>query len=608
MDPHDHRTKTQQLADDLGWLEAHCRRQPELAEHVAHLRMAAGLVRNVIGPALDGQSPRPLHVAVVGGAGTGKSTVVNFLAGAVVAEANPQAGYTRHPTAYLPADASIPWPTYLGFLGPLRRLTQEQPGNLDEDVYQTRRLALTVPPSPLGDFVIWDCPDMTTWAAEHYVSRLLEVVALADLVVYVASDERYNDEVPTEFFRMMIRAGKAVVVCLTKARESDMGTLIEHFRQEVLGRIPAPDPTTIPPIPVVALPQLSAEVRNDPAGAGAKYRVPLLNQLLVLNPSPEATRARTVRNALHYLEAAGEGLLHVARRDLAELEIWRELVARGRTQFEERYQNEFLAVETFQRFDRTREQVLAMLELPGPGKVVSNALNLIRTPWRYARDFIVKTLIRPELPHQSETQVCTESLHGWLDSLQAEALRRSGNHAVWKQIIRNFDSTLKPQARTRFEETFRRFQLKETDELDQLARSVPEYLTRNPGVLNALRGSVIVADLVAVVFVVQLDWPPGWELLLLLPLAVSLSHQIFESGVGRIVDGSRTRVKDHRLELLQENLTGPLADWLTTQPTTEGSSMEKLKQVLARVPLMIRSITETLSVKTPAAPAPETPA
>ncbi|MCZ2341856.1 MAG: GTPase domain-containing protein [Bacteroidales bacterium] len=607
MEPLDHRTKTQQLADDLSWLEDHCRRQPELAEQAVHLRLAAGLARNVLGPALEDQPPQPLHVAVVGGAGTGKSTVVNFLAGAVVAEANPQAGYTRHPTAYLPADTAIPWPSTLGFLGPLRRLTQEQPGNLDEDVYQTRRLAPTTPPSPLADFVIWDCPDMTTWAAEHYVSRLLEVVSLADMIVYVASDERYNDAVPTEFFRLLIRAGKAVVVCLTKARESDAGTLVEHFRQEVLGRIPTTDATTIPPIPVVTLPHLSMSVRNDPAGEGAKYRVPLLNQLLVLSPSAAVARARTVRNALHYLEAAGDSLLHVARRDLAELETWRELVARGRTQFEERYQNTFLAVETFQRFDRTREQVLAMLELPGPGKAVSNALHLARTPWRFAREFVVKTLIRPELPHQSETQVCAESLQGWLDSLQAEALRRSGNHPIWMTIIRNFDATLKPQARARFEEAFRRLQMKETDELDQAARAVPEYLTQNPSVLNALRGVVLAADLVAVVLMIGLNWPPGWELLLLLPLGVSISHQIVESVVNRIVGVSRTRVKDHRLDLLQENLTAPLADWLTTQPTTEGSSMEKLKRVLTRVPLAIRSLQESVAAKAPHTPASENP-
>src|SRR4051812_9099953 len=112
------RLEVSQLADDLSWLEDHSRQQPDRAKVTSQLRLAASLVRNVIGPALDSQGKTPLHVAVVGGAGTGKSTVVNFLCGTVVADANPQAGYTRHPTAYLIGQTASHWTGHLGFLGP----------------------------------------------------------------------------------------------------------------------------------------------------------------------------------------------------------------------------------------------------------------------------------------------------------------------------------------------------------------------------------------------------------------------------------------------------------------------------------------------------------
>src|SRR5437868_7960843 len=113
MDAPSLRTLTTDLADDLGWLEDHCRRQPQLAERAGELRLAAALVRNVIGPYFDGQPPAPLHVAVVGGAGAGKSTVVNFLCGSRAAEANPQAGFTRHPVAYTHANGTPSWPSQL---------------------------------------------------------------------------------------------------------------------------------------------------------------------------------------------------------------------------------------------------------------------------------------------------------------------------------------------------------------------------------------------------------------------------------------------------------------------------------------------------------------
>ncbi len=126
MEPTIHRSSVAQLADDLHWLEDHCRMQPELSAQAGTLRLASALTRNAIGPFLEGQPAKPLHIAVVGGAGAGKSTVVNFLVGSVVAEANPQAGYTRHPTAFVPAGASFIWPSYIGFMGPLQRLSGEK--------------------------------------------------------------------------------------------------------------------------------------------------------------------------------------------------------------------------------------------------------------------------------------------------------------------------------------------------------------------------------------------------------------------------------------------------------------------------------------------------
>lgn len=587
MEPQTHRATARQLAEDLGWLEEHCRKHPELTEHAAHLRLAGALTRNVIGPAVDGQPAKPLFVAVVGGAGAGKSTVVNFLAGSVVADANPQAGFTRHPTAFLPATLGGAWPSHLGFLGPLQRLSDEKPANLDEDVYQVKRIPASAG-DPLADVVIWDCPDMTTWASAGYVSRLMEVVALADVVVYVASDERYNDIVPTQFLHLMIQAGKAVVCCLTKVREVNEEAMIADFRAKIIGQLPA-SVGEIPAVPVMAIPWLADDVRKDPAGLGAKYRVGLLNQILALCPTPEVARQRTLTNAVKYLESAGNGLLDVARRDLTEFDDWRAAVNVGRGQFEERYRREYLSGEAFRRFDRTTEQVQEMLELPGPGKVVSSGLALLRLPYKYAREFLGKTLTRPASLNLSEQTVCSTAMVAWLDGLQAEALRRSGTNTLWKQVTHGFDAGLKAQANDLFAKNYHTFELKETDELDRAARAVPERLTNSPILLSGLRVGTVALDLAAIVAVIVFTWPPGWALLLILP-AVSITRQVVELLVKVAVDRGRNKLRAKRESLLGEQLTGPVATWLGDWPSSGGSSLEKLQLVLRRVPDAIREL------------------
>src|SRR5262249_33218547 len=184
MDQANTRALISQLAEDLGWLEEHCRRQGDHASQAGELRLAEALVRNTIGPYLDQQPVEPLHVAVVGGAGAGKSTVANLLSGTAAAEANPQARFTRPPDGYTRTNRPLSLRPHAAFLGPLHRLTDPAPASLDADVYQVRQ----VPAEPnsfglMPRFVVWDCPDMTTWAAGGYVWRLLEVAGLADVIV-----------------------------------------------------------------------------------------------------------------------------------------------------------------------------------------------------------------------------------------------------------------------------------------------------------------------------------------------------------------------------------------------------------------------------------------
>lgn len=583
------RKLTTELADDLGWLEAHCRRQPQLAERAGELRLAAALVRNVIGPSLEGQPAAPIHVAVVGGAGAGKSTIVNFLCGAGAAEANPQAGFTRHPVAYREAAATLVWPSQLGFLGPLQRLEQPAPSNLDEDVYQIRKVAVEQSASTvLGQVVVWDCPDMTTWAAAGYASRLIEVAGLADVIVYVASDERYNDIVPTQFLRLLLEVGKPIVVCLTKMKPANAAALVQHFESEVLNGVPRGRVTTL------AIPFLSSEELANPKSNSGASRIPLLNQIMVLTESAQAARQRNVAASMRFLSNTCDRLLAVARDDVTAMEDWKDLVLRGRDEFMDRYRREYLTSEKFRRFDDALVRLLELMELPGVGKVVSGTLWVVRTPYRLLKSAMNKAFSRPDVASMPEQAVLNSGLDAWLDQLRAEALRRSELHPLWKHVADGFEGDFDARARERFQQGFRSLQVSLNDEVERTARAIYEELEKSPSRLAMLRGSKFTLDIVAIGGALVVGHI-GVQDIVLVPLSASVAHQLVEWMGTTYVETQREQTRNRQQTLVSEQLANPLAEWMIRWPATGGTAYERIQLALSRIPQAIRDVSAAVN-------------
>jgi GTP-binding protein EngB required for normal cell division len=573
-----------QLGEDLSWLEAYCRKQPGRAAEAGRLLLAGALVRNCIGPYLQEQPARPLHIAVVGGAGTGKSTVVNFLVGSHVAEANPQAGFTRHPTAFAALNGPLRWAAHPGFLGALRRLEGKHPANLDEDVYQVRPLPTSDGSSELlADAVVWDCPDMTTWASTTYVSRLMEIAALADVLVYVASDERYNDEVPTQFLELLLQTGKPVVVCLTKMNESQAEPMLAHFKEAVLNKL------GLGALACLAIPNLNPTQLAEMTGPAARYRIPLLNQVAVVGVPAVEARRRAVRGAADFLRSHSEPLLAGVRRDMEELGAWQALVSKGQIDFDNRYRSEYLTSEKFHGFDDALLRLLELLELPGLGKVVSGTLWILRTPYRLAKGWISQALTRPDAPSLPETKVLTAALDAWLDRLRKEALQHSQDTGLWKHVAEGFQQGLVETVHERFNRLYRTFQLSAAEEVQKTAHAIYEELEKKPVLLNTLRSGNLALDVAAIGSALTIGHI-GLHDVILVPLMASIKQQIVELLGRQYVDNQREQIRHRQQLLVCRYISTPLADWLAEWPATGGSNFEHLQTILTRVPESIEQL------------------
>ncbi len=596
------RALTGQLADDLGWLEQYCRKQPDQARAAGKLRLAAALVRNCVGPMLDDQSPVPIHVVVVGGAGAGKSTVANLLSGATAAEANPQAGFTRHPIAYTSTNGPLNWTGHAGFLGSLQPLTQPSPSSLDEDVYQVRR----IPADPtsfdlLKDFIVWDCPDMTTWAASSYIPRLMEAAALADILVYVASDERYNDEIPTQFLHLLLQTGKPVVVVLMKMKEPDAPALIAHFQKEVTAQFPHPPGGGV--IATLAIPFLTPAQLADPARQAARYRIPLLNQVAVLGSPADAARRRTVLGATQFLVRHRDQLLSVAQQDLRAMQSWQAVVTAGQADFEQRYLREYLTSEKFRGFDEALIRLMELLELPGVGKFVSGTLYVLRTPGRLLMGAIARAINRPDAPSRPELPILEDALNGWIDLLRKEAARHADDHGLWAHVADGFhDGSLAQRIRERFQQNYRSFQTGLNTEVDRTARAIYEQLEKTPALLNTLRGSKFALDAAAIGGTLVAGGI-NWHDFILVPLVASVTHQLVELLGRSVVDAQREQTRERQQALMKQHLSAPLAEWLTQWPATGGSDFERLQLALRRLPTAIAQLESRVQQSIPE-PAP----
>jgi hypothetical protein len=582
------RALVSQLGEDLGWLEQHCRTQPDQARSAGQLRLAAALVRNCVGPFLDDQPPTPLHVVVVGGAGAGKSTLANLLSGAPAAEANPQAGFTRHPIAYTGTNGATNWAAHPGVLGPLQRLTQASPSSLDQDVYQVRRVQ--VDPASfdlLKEFVVWDCPDMTTWAATGYIPRLIEAAALADVLVYAASDERYNDEAPTQFLELLLQTGKPVVACLMKMRPDQADALVSHFRNEVIASLP-PGVVGVLPIPYLPPAQLA-----DPARSASKYRIPLLNQVSVLGSPAAGARKRSVLGAMNYLVRHVDDLLAVAKSDLAALQRWQQVIEEGRREFEGRYFREYLSGERFRGFDEALVRLMQMLEFPGFGKVITATMSVLRAPFRLLGGLLSKAVGRTESSGRPEQPVLEDAMTGWLDLTRKESARYAGTHPLWAYVAKGFHSLgLAEQIREQFTLDLRTFQTALSNEVDRTARAIYEELEKKPVLLNSLRGSKLALEAATIAGTVATVGLTSLLNIALVPLVAGVTQQLVELLGKQFVDFQREETRKHQAELMRKYLATPLAEWMTKWPATGGSSFERLQLALRRLPQGIRELNE----------------
>ena len=179
----------------------------------------------------------PLLAVVGGSTGAGKSTLVNSLAGATVTEPGVLRPTTLAPTLVCnPADAT--WFTSTTVLPGLARVTGGTAGG-GRGEPGTLRIA-PVDGLPPG-LALLDAPDIDSVVAANR-ELAAQLLAAADLWLFVTTAARYADEVPWSFLRLARERSTALAVILQRvppeAWEPVAADLARLLRENGLGGTP----------------------------------------------------------------------------------------------------------------------------------------------------------------------------------------------------------------------------------------------------------------------------------------------------------------------------------------------------------------------------------
>jgi hypothetical protein len=168
-------------------------------------------------------------LAVVGGStGAGKSTLVNSIIGKVVSEPGVLRPTTRSPVLiHHPADAD--WFVGDRVLPGMARSSGESPGGM-EDPGHLRLVAADTVPQGLA---ILDAPDIDS-VVEANRDLATQLLAAADLWLFVTTAARYADAVPWDFLQSASDRSTAVAVVLDRSPEDTIDDITGHLAQMLL--------------------------------------------------------------------------------------------------------------------------------------------------------------------------------------------------------------------------------------------------------------------------------------------------------------------------------------------------------------------------------------
>ena len=537
------------LIEHAGALEPHessARGGSDFRSRLDVLGFADAALRLALAP--RDPSRTPLQIAVIGPTQSGKSTSVNLLLGNTLAGVSPMAGFTIHPQGFRGGATTDDGAWQARFLPGWDRVTPDQ---LDREHLHCFTLVDVgeSPPEPLPGAIYWDTPDFDSLAAPAYRHAVYELIALADVVLLVVSDQKYNDLSVHQLLAQIAPLTPQLVACLNKASDESREVIAPLLHSHL-----AQASNEWASSPVVVLPYDARNVGRLEAFAPAALRS-LRAAIAQAAQRARPDQARSQRVAA-LLRANWPRWTAPIRAEQAALAQWTITVDAALDQVVSQYQHEYLDnSHRYDSFRRATVELLHLLELPGFAGTVGQLRRLITWP---ARQLWQTVASRRGDTLASEERVLLDAVDRLLTALEGQAARNAeadgAAGAVWRALMVRLQ-----QSRSRLSEEFavalQEHRATFKKEIDAAANELFERLQQRPALLATLRGARATADLASIAIALKTG---GVNLndLLYAPAMFGVSSLLAEGTVGGWAETVKAQLKHKQLTQLRDSLVG----------------------------------------------------
>lgn len=563
--------------------------QPMARYLLAQMRMR---IRPALAPGWPAHDP--VHVVLFGGTNSGKSTVLNLLVGRAAAGMQATARYSQYPEAYRAGVLEDRWWSS----APSRFATYQcyrdrhPPRQSDDDlarhgyrpafaILDLNRLGTPALAQPAAAAIFWDAPDFSSEEAQTYLGAVLDVVALADLVIMTVTDESYADDRGTALLRMVNESGVRLYLVANKLPDN------LELLQDIKDKVAVSWHGTTLSLPVVK--GRTPEERLTQLMATAEAEV-LRQTIAHTVVSGSQLKRQVLAEAVDFIQRQLDEVLRPLVAEVEMAKAWDHMVERITQQaLLERYRREYLDGERYEEFNQTLVHLMDLLEMPGVGPLLRLLGQVVRTPFRIARGALRSILGagRGQLTQPVEHEVLERLIQQWLATLRSEAqlLASTVSHPAWRDLVQRLDSLdFYQQLAQTFEQAYGGYRLIVDGEIQRRAQEIHHAIAQRPWLLNILRGTNLMVDATSIMLVIK-SGGLNWSDAVFGPLVAGLRHTLLEAGLDRYLQTQQNLLKHRQFEAMQvavkQHLARPVRDLFAAAAHVE--ELETAQRDMARL-------------------------